>query len=100
MKSKGPVKPHGLGCMVTIEVSPGAAKSEITGVNQWRGALQVRVAAPAREGAANEELAKFLAERFGIARSEVVIMKGDRSSKKLVYLPVSAEAAAGILEGG
>lgn len=99
MRSKTSVKPHGSGCTVTIEASPGAAKSEITGLNEWRAALQVRIAAEAREGAANEELIRFLAEKLGVAKNDVTIVRGERSSKKVVYLPVSQTIASSILEG-
>jgi hypothetical protein len=99
MKTSSPVKPHGKGCVATIEVSPGAAKTEITGVNEWRGAFQVRVAAEARDGAANEELVRFLADRLGISKNDVIIMKGERSSKKQVYLPLAAEKALAVLGG-
>jgi len=97
MNARNVVKSHGEGCTVTIEVTARASKSELVGVNAWRGALQVRVAAEPREGAANEELVRFLSERLGVDKGEVVIVRGERSSKKVVYLPVPAHTAASIL---
>jgi len=97
MSAKTPVKPHGSGCTVTIDASPGATRTEIVGVNQWRAALQVKIAAEPREGEANEELLSFLAERLGVAKSDIIVMKGEKSSKKVLYLPVAAEKAASIL---
>jgi hypothetical protein len=94
MKEKQVIRAHGKGCTVTIDVSAGASKSEIVGINRWRGALQIRIAAEPKEGAANEELARFLGDRLGVPRGEVLIMRGERSNMKLVYLPVEPGTAA------
>ena len=54
----------------------------ITGVADGR--LRVRLAAPAVEGRANDELIRFLAERLGVRRRDVRVAAGTRSRRKLV----------------
>ncbi len=68
MRTTEIIRPRGEGCTITIEVTPGAAKSELAGTNRWRGSLQVRIAAEPREGAANDELTRFLSEKLGYTR--------------------------------
>ena len=82
---------------MTIDVSTGAAKSQIVGVNRWRGTLRVRISAEPRDGAANEELLRFLSEKLDVAKGDIVIMKGEKSSKKIVYLPIPLERVTSAL---
>jgi len=96
---KDHLRPREGGCSLTLDVSPGASRTEISGVNEWRGALQVRVAAEPREGAANEELIRFLAERLGVPRRAITIERGATSSLKVVSLPVDVATARKLLEG-
>lgn len=77
--------------MIWIDASPGAATTEIEGVNRWRMALQVRIGAQAREGEANTELVRFLSERLDVPRRKVNIVRGGRSSTKLVRVPIPAD---------
>jgi len=97
MTSKHFLKPQASGCTLTVDASPGAPKTEIVGVNEWRGALQIKIAAEPREGAANEELVRFLADRLGIPKGAIEILNGQRSTHKVLSLPVSAEKAAALL---
>lgn len=65
--------------------------SEITGINPWRKALQVRVGAQPKEGEANEELIRFLAERLRVPKRSIVIVRGERSSTKLVEVSLEVD---------
>jgi uncharacterized protein (TIGR00251 family) len=98
MTPKSFARVHESGCALTIDASPGASRSEIVGVNRWRGALRVKIAAAAREGEANEELVRFLAEKLSVPRKSVKILSGGRSSVKTIFVPLTAERAAAILE--
>jgi hypothetical protein len=100
MVTKEFVRPEGAGCAVTIDASPGAARTEVAGVNPWRGALQVRIAAEPREGAANEELIRFLAERCSVPRKEIRISYGATSSHKIVYIPLPSKRVRDLLGVG
>ncbi len=99
MRSDDCVKDHGNHCTITVDASPGADRTEVIGTNPWRKALKIRVAAQAREGEANAELLRFLAEKLSIPVNEIKIIKGERSSLKIVHLPVAAEKARKLLGG-
>lgn len=65
-----------------FHVQPRARQTEIVG---WHGeAIKVRVAAPPADGAANEEVLRFLAERLGLPRSQVLLESGPASRRKRV----------------
>ena len=65
-----------------VRVAPRASRTAAAGVHD--GALKVRVAAPPVEGAANEELARFLARAFGVPARAVEIVSGHASKSKVV----------------
>jgi len=77
----GPI--HSLPASVRIRVhaQPGAKSTELAGLHD--GALKVRVQAPPLEGRANEELIRFLAERLGVARSQITLIRGAKSRSKI-----------------
>ena len=65
-----------------VRVVPRASKTAVAGEHD--GALRVRVAAPPVEGAANEELIRFLAKEFGVPARDVEIRSGHASKTKVV----------------
>ena len=67
-----------------VRVVPRASGTEIVG--EHGGALKIRIAAPPVDGAANAELIRFLAKRFGIPRSNVEIVAGKSSKTKRVRI--------------
>jgi uncharacterized protein (TIGR00251 family) len=67
-----------------IYVQPGGKKSEILG--EHGDAIKIRIAAPPVEGAANEELIRFLAEHYGVKRRDVEIVSGHTSRNKRVRI--------------
>ena len=97
MASKEFLKASGKGCVIAIDAVPGAPRSEIGDVNPWRGALQIRIAAEAKEGEANSQLVQFLAERLHIPRDSIRVLKGERSHHKLVFVDLSKEKVERLL---
>ena len=83
-----------------VRVAPRASKTAAAGVRG--GALKVRVAAPPVEGAANEELARYLARELGVPASAVRIVAGHSSRTKRVRAEgASADGLARLAgEGG
>lgn len=79
-----------------MHVQPRASRTELAGVHGT--ALKVRLHAPPVDGAANEELVKFLAESLGVARRAVRIVSGQTSRSKVVEIEgvsvVSVQALA------
>lgn len=65
-----------------VHAKPRAKKSRILGL---RGeSLEVALAAPPVEGAANEELVRVLSDALGVPKRSVEILRGASSHKKLV----------------
>ena len=67
-----------------LHVVPRARRTEVVGMHGE--AVKVRVAAAPVDGAANEELVRFLAERLGVPRSAISIAAGDTSRRKRVII--------------
>ncbi len=70
------------GVAIAIRVKPRASKSALGGLRD--GALEVKVAAPPVDDAANEELIRFLAKALGVPQRGVSIVRGERSRHKRV----------------
>jgi uncharacterized protein (TIGR00251 family) len=67
------------GVLLLIYVQPKAKKNAIEGVDEWRGRLKVRIAAPPVEGKANKEVVKFFSKLLG---TDVSIVRGETSREK------------------
>lgn len=72
------------GVQILIWAQPGAKKSEVVGVHD--GALKVKLHAPAVEGAANDELIRFLAKSLNVSASSIEIIRGEKSRRKTVLV--------------
>lgn len=68
------------GAMLTVHVQPNASKTECVGVHG--DALKIRLAARPIDGAANDELIRFVAERCAVPRAKVRIHAGAESRRK------------------
>lgn len=73
-------------------VTPRAKRNEIVGVME--GMLRVKLAAPPVEGAANEALIAFIAERLGVRAAQVGILSGETARVKTVRVAGVAAAEA------
>jgi len=72
------------GAVLSVHVQPGAKRTEYAGVHG--NALKFKVAAPQVEGAANEALCGYLAERFGLPTQAVTVCSGATSRRKRIVL--------------
>ena len=68
--------------VLDLHVQPGAKRTEVAGTHGDR--LRIRLAAPPVDGAANDELVRFLAEAFGVPRRNVTIVTGATARRKRV----------------
>jgi len=67
--------------LLKVHITPRGAKNEITG---WRGdVLYIKVTAPPVEGTANAAVLDFLADVLGIRKSQVALVKGEKSREKM-----------------
>ncbi len=81
---------------VVVHVQPRARRTEVAGLHG--DAVKVRLAAPPVDGAANEELVRFVAEALGVARSAVRVAAGAASRRKTVEVEgVEGEVARRLL---
>ena len=84
------------GARLSVWAKPRSAKSRVLGVRE--GALEVAIAAPPVDGAANAELVATLAKALGIPKRDVSIAKGASGKNKVVDLAgVSPEEARAAL---
>ena len=72
------------GIRLAVKVTPNAGRNEITGFKD--GVLQVKVNAAPEKGKANKELTDFLAEKLGIRKSSVLVVKGQVSRHKVLLI--------------
>jgi len=98
--AKDLVKGEGPSCILEVDVVPGAPKTELGKVNEWRGALQIKVAAQPREGEANDELVRFLAETLGLPRDSIMLVKGGTSRHKTIRIRAPKERVERLLGVG
>ena len=66
---------------VRVRVIPNARKTEFAGYRE--GELLLRLNAPPVEGKANEAACEFVTRYFGVSRSAVVLVRGERSRHKI-----------------
>jgi uncharacterized protein (TIGR00251 family) len=67
-----------------VRVIPNARKTEFTGYRDDE--LILRLNAPAVEGKANKAALEFVSDYFGVARSAVVLLRGERSRHKIFQI--------------
>lgn len=67
--------------LIDIRIQPRASCDEIVGPQESRH-LKVRITAPPVDGKANRHLIKFLAKAFGVAKGQVLIIKGLKGREK------------------
>jgi uncharacterized protein (TIGR00251 family) len=76
--------------LLSIRVIPRARRPEISG---RRGdAIVVRLAAPPVDGAANDALIAFLADKIGVAQRHVTLVRGATARDKVIAIEGVAPA--------
>lgn len=91
------IKQDGNGVVFRVKVQPRASKNGLAGVME--NALKVRLTAPPVDGAANEACCRFMAEIFGVAKSNIEIMSGHTGRNKLIRVDgVTIDQARAVLE--
>ena len=72
------------GIRLAVRVTPNAGHNDVIGVKD--GVLQVKIAAAPEKGKANKELIDFLAEKLKIKKSSILIIKGQASRHKVLFI--------------
>lgn len=71
---------------IVIELQPSSSSTEISGINEWRKRLQVKVTSPALKGAANQELINLMSDFFGLPNSSVKLDSGAKDRRKRILI--------------
>jgi len=69
--------------IIKIKVIPNAKKDEII---ESYNKIKARVTAPATEGRANTALIKLLSEYYKIKKTDIKIIKGEKSKEKTILI--------------
>jgi uncharacterized protein (TIGR00251 family) len=78
-----------------VYIQPKASRDQIQG---WHGEeLKIAITAPPVDGQANAHLIKFLSKQFKVAKSQIVIHKGELGRHKTVLI-MSPQQLPAILE--
>jgi uncharacterized protein (TIGR00251 family) len=72
------------GVTLKVHLQPRASRDSITGL--FGDTLKVRVTSPPVGGKANKALKRLLAEKLGLAPSQIVIIGGQRSREKVLRI--------------
>lgn len=81
---------------LSVFVTPRASMTEAV---HWDGStLNIRVAAAPVEGHVNNALILFLAKYFDISLSQIHLLRGHRSRKKIILLPLSETSVRHIIQ--
>ena len=67
---------------LTLHVQPRARHTEVAG--RHGDAIKLRVVSPPADGAANDELQRFIARRLGVPRAAVSLVGGLAARRKTV----------------
>ena len=68
-------------------VQPGAKKNEIVGT--YQNCLKIKLRAPPVDNKANQELKKFLSEKFDLKPRDILLKGGQNSRKKLISISIN-----------
>lgn len=92
MTQKGP------DCLLHIWAKPRASRNRVVLVTAER--IEIQLAAPPVDGAANQVLLEFLSKTLGVSRSRLTLEKGETSRHKVVRVSgAHASELSEILDG-
>lgn len=80
---------------IEVKVIAGARKRAISVEGS---VLKVKLLSKPLKGKANEELIEYIADTFCLKRRDVSIVAGERDTRKLVSIPLDADAFRRALE--
>ena len=90
-KKVGVINPVENGIYLNLEVDTDQRQSMIGDIDKWRNAIRVSVAESPVSGKANKELVRLFENVFPEAKGKIIIVKGQKSSSKKLFMPISQE---------
>jgi uncharacterized protein (TIGR00251 family) len=93
---------HPKGLIIRFEVVPGSSNLAVpSGFNSWRRSLEARLTEEPRKGRANKQLIEAVAELFSLPESEVEVLSGHKSARKVLLVRgIALERALLLLKAG
>lgn len=79
------------GVILRVVVQPQSPKNQIVGLHGDPARLKIRIAAPPREGEANDELVKYLKILLRPLHAQVSLLRGETSKKKDLFIRESSK---------
>ena len=70
--------------IINLHIQPRASREELVGPHGDR--LKVRITASPVDGQANEQLIRFLAKTFGVAKSNITLISGETGRDKRISI--------------
>lgn len=86
----GFIREKGTVTLIDIIVTAGAKEGGITGVDEWRGRLVVRVVEKPVGGRANREIVGLFSKILRVPQSSVRIASGHKSTLKTLEIEMDA----------
>jgi uncharacterized protein (TIGR00251 family) len=84
---RGAIEPHPRGLIIRFEVSPGSGELAVpSGFNPWRRTLEARLTEEPTKGKANRQLTDEVARILGIPKSDVEVLRGHKSNRKVLLI--------------
>ncbi|MCK3657880.1 YggU family protein [Pasteurellaceae bacterium Pebbles2] len=79
------IEQHENGLRLRIFLQPKASKDAIIGLHD--NELKISITAPPIDGAANAHLLKYLSKVFKVAKSNIILEKGELNRHKQIFIP-------------
>jgi uncharacterized protein len=80
---------------VEIKVIPNAPRNQVQGLAD--GVWKIKIAAPPDKGKANQELSSFLADKLGLRRADIELVRGAASRHKVLAINGISQESLGAL---
>jgi len=78
------LQPSAEGVVLRVLVQPRSSRNQLVGLQG--DSLKVKLCSPPVEGAANKSCCEYLAKLFGISKSRVTLIAGDKARQKRILL--------------
>ena len=92
------IRKAGSSTAIDILVTTGSKREEISGFDEWRKRLIVRIKERPMEGKANAAVTRFFSELFGIPRRGVRITSGQKTNQKTLEVDRAVEEVTAALK--
>ena len=90
--SRAWLKAKGNSCVLFVYAQPAARESKVAG--EFKERLKIKLKAAPIDGAANDELVRYLAKIINLPAKKIQLIKGETAREKTVHI----EASIGFVE--